>query len=243
MRERVFLVRCAAVRPDVDTQVSAVVTEHEPDVENMQRYAKQHGVMLTIDVEPIMLVAGNGLSDVAAWIDGVVNVDPKPVIERDRTSILIDEMTRGMRNQERRVNALADTVEKLVTIVSKGFGPPMTAREAYGAGSDAETLVGGPETVVQHVAGGVDWSKYAQPSVVQFRGRHEEHGASSVKEALSENLQPGANRVVPGNMALRGAPASSQMYGPGVDAEGNPGAPLALPKVGDTLKPKAIGED
>lgn len=262
MKDRVFLVRVAALRLGIDepAQISAMVTEHAPDTENMQRYAKQHGVQLTVDVEQLVLVAGNGLSDVATWIDRCVAADPTPVVKRDRTEILIDEMTRGMRKQERRISELTDLVGQLANVVgalrpviaSQPQQQPRetTMRGAFGAGSSMEAAFGAetpvrlvPVVPVRDNPTEVDWRELERNPGPPSPHRHIEYGAESVKDALAENMKPGVNGIVPGNMSLRGAPATSEMYMPGVGDDGQPGVRVALPKVGDTLKVKPLGED
>lgn len=246
MRETVYIVRVQAMRPHVDRHSSTCVTEHAPDVAAIEKYAARHGVVVEVVVEEVSLLSGNGMSEVATWLDSIVDRDPKPVVERDRRDVLIDELHRAQRNQDRKLQQLADLVEKMAAMqmarsVPPGVPTPPTPRllneesvrkaaELYGVDVD--------EASVREAAGLPEPAKPAR--VLPMRGpvQHIEHGAADVTSALRENMTAGVNRVVPGNMGLRGAAVSSEVFVVDIGDDGKPGVVKgALPKVGDTLKP------
>lgn len=247
MIDKAFIVRVTAARPGVDNFSSVCITEHEPDVEAIGRYAQRAGVTVDVDVTSAAIVGGDGLASIASWIDACVDVDPEPVVTRDRTSMLIDEMTRGMRNQERRIEKIADSVEKLAQLVASQYRSAGVAEQNEAQDRFVEAVRPAPA---------IDWTaldarrptETVAGEVVDAHRRFEratplERGAGSIREALDENRTAGVNRVVPGNMALRGQPATSEIMVADVDESGNRVVKHgALPKVGDSLKPVIGGQ-
>lgn len=247
MRDTVFIVRVVAERPQVDRHVSTCVTEHEPDVAGIRKYAERGGVVVDVNVEPVKLLGGNGISEIASWIDGVIEHDPKPVVARDPAHVMIDELRRAQMKQDRKLDQLttllgqmlereeraARTVQPPVKFQRDALLDEASVRKAAALyGVDVEPI---DEARVREQ---LELPEPMPARVLPMRAQHVEHGAADIKSALRENTTAGANGVVPGNMALRGGSVASEIMAVDIGPDGTPIVVAgSLPKVGDTLKP------
>lgn len=215
------------------------VSEREEDLKPIIERAALMGIKAEIDVDGAPLAT---CAEIVEWLEQFDRTaTPPPAIERPEYEQRLDELTRAQRNADRKLDRIMELLE--------GKQPP-TLAERYNEkhDADARTMLGLPprkfgvpddavppatppaptydDTIAQHV----DRLGRARPIE---QGEHTQGGAT---RAITQQIT-GTGGVLPGNMALQGGSASSEVFGPGVDANGNPGVKLALPKVGDSLKP------
>lgn len=220
MREigtRVHLVSLRATREGA-TEAESFIVEAFDGLPGLRAEAEEYGLDLQIDVSVVSVADAGDLLD---WLtDANASLTPKPTHVRPQADVLIDELRRAQRNTDRRLEQLTEMMTMLVGRVSE-----TVAREPGATAANALQ-----DAAVARLAP-VDRSGRA-PAIE--RGEHSE-GDATRHLAEQRTGRPG---LLNGNMALRGSPASSEVYGVGTDADGNPAAVrVAMPKVGDSLKP------
>jgi len=216
--------------------VSASALFVSPDVEDYRpliELAKSMGIEAEVEADPAPLCKVDGVIDWMKQFDR--EQTPEPAVVRGEYEERLNELTRAQRNTDRKLDRIAELLADALEQKTRPAQPervgvppgvPDPNPRRYGVPDDAVA----PATEAQ-----LD-EQLARPTPFF------EHGESTQQQATRNvmNQITGAGGVLPGNVTPS-VGASSEAWGVGTDGNGRPAAVrIALPVVGDSLKPPGM---
>lgn len=232
----VHVVRLHLSREDASASALFVSPERE-DFADLIEHAAKMGITAEVDIDSAPYC---DKSSIAEWMKQFDReATPPAAIERPEYEQRLDELTRAQRNTQRQLATIAGMLAELLPAAkANAMQDQIVAQEPKWAehAKEGARKFGIPDDAVPPAD--IDRVAESAPRHIDRLGRgySTERGETSQNEAQRSMASQvtGAGGVLPGNMALQGGSASSEVWG--VDGNGE-AKQSSLPKVGDSLKP------